>query len=57
MRFLCCYSTRNGCVYSVARSWKERILGFWITPSKISIALAMVVSPSQASGPDMIASR
>ena len=44
-------SPRGGCGYSGARPWKARMAGFWITPSRISMALRMVSSASQASLP------
>src|ERR1017187_8112991 len=39
------------CGNSFARPWKDRILGFWITPSRISIARRIVWSVSHAAGP------
>ena len=34
-----------------ARPWKDRILGFWMTPSRISMARRIVTSSSQPAGP------
>jgi hypothetical protein len=39
------------CGNSFARPWKDRILGFWMTPSRISIARRIVWSVSHAAGP------
>jgi hypothetical protein len=47
----CGVGQSRGCGWSVERRWNERILGFWTTPSRISMASLMVGSWSQAAGP------
>ena len=46
-------STRARCGYSAERPWNERIFGFWITPSRISIARLIVGSAAQDRGPEI----
>ena len=41
----------TSCGYSGERFWNDRIFGFRITPSRISIARRIVSSASQPSGP------